>query len=171
MKDRRIDRMLKSRGRDAADVAIYYSPINYFFLFLLLIFLGLLPLSAGIIRFWQYLWMPVLIFLLASYVNSAALSNSFALTTDELIVVNPNFPFRQFETFKLNHIRGVKIAQSKRLFSIVPFVPGVQYVEIDGKKYYCAHLDRSNFDEKNLTIDDLHAALKAKNIPVDFKLT
>ncbi|MDJ1483004.1 hypothetical protein QNI16_21055 [Cytophagaceae bacterium YF14B1] len=114
---------------------------------------------------------------LLGYVICGYLNNTFVLTTDKLLVINPNFPFTKIVTYKLNQIDDIEIYHSLLLQGICwIFFQSGNYVTITtggyNFRYYCGSLCGDTYDENftEKTIDDLHYALKERNIPVQFRL-
>ena len=111
------------------------------------------------------------------YLVVAYLNNSFVITENKILVVNPNFPFRRFIRYDLGQIQKVKIDSSKRLWITMVFAhSGNNYIEITAahkaNKFYCSYLNVDAFDENftENTMDDLYASLKQNNIITEFNL-
>jgi len=113
---------------------------------------------------------PCISYLIAAYRN-----NSFVLTPTELIVINPNFPFKKVSKFSLDEITRIKIDEKKsmivRLFAVlVDYYVAIEYKGIS-KCFFCIGLHPDAFDENFTedTLDDLYYALKNKGVETQFK--
>ena len=172
IKDKRVDKMLLARNVTGAD--IYYSPIAIWFL--------LLVILAGI-NYWLIFMLALskyyplfLIYLAIGYVVSAYLNNSFALTQDTLIVVNPNFPFRQFKAYSLADIKQITIDKTKHRWHYFFVIFSRNFVRIQtsqtSEKYFCVGLELDAFDENwtDKTMDTFHCKLIEKGVPTIFNL-
>jgi hypothetical protein len=177
LKDRRVDRTLQKLGYEAAHCKIFYSPVTVWLTYLALLLTALLPFAFGlfalIYRYTTYFGL----YFLAGYLMAAYLNNSIVLAKDKLLMINPNFPFRHLVSYNLEEIRNVKIDQSKWLWLTFIFAHGAgNYVEIctgsEAKRFYCTCLQLDAFDENltKKTIDDLHFALRERNVPTEFNL-
>jgi hypothetical protein len=172
IRDKRVDKVLKKHGFSGHE--IFYSPILIWLfasLYLILIFCSVLFLF--IFHFWYF----TLIYLCVSYVVSAYFNNSFAITTEELVVVNPNFPFRRFEKFNLRLIEEIKVGQNKMLqFLPLFFIKSSNYVQVQSngkkKRFYCSNLDLDAYDENltEKTLYDFRDCLLKNNIIVTSNL-
>jgi hypothetical protein len=173
LKDKRVDKMLRSKGVNDSD--IYYSPIKTW----LMIWFLLLPSGWWLIYIlastvYGFILIP---YLGISYLLNAHHSNSFALHHDQLIVVNPNFPFRRVTTIDLKDIKLVTIDATKRKWLRAFVLFGENYLLVTTKdhsrKFYCSGLELDGFDENwtEKTIEDLDTKLKEKGILTDLKLT
>lgn len=173
LKDKRVDKMLRSKGITDAD--IYYSPIVTW----LILWLLLLPSVWGLIYLlsstvYGLLSMP---YFIISYLLSAHHNNSFAFHQDKLIIVNPNFPFRHITVIDVKDIKLITIDTMKRKWIESFMVFGENYLLLETKdktmKFYCSGLELDGFDENwtEKTIEILHATLREKGISTDFKLT
>lgn len=172
LRDKRVERILTSRGFKHAD--IYYSPIAGWIccLFMLLGVTFPILLQLGLLTFY-----PVfIVYLVAGYLVAGRFNNSFAITENQIHIINPNFPFRTFKSFSLNEIDLVTIDKTKWKWHYLFCVLGNNYVEIktgtDTEKYFCAGLELDAFDEnwtKN-TIDTFDYTRRQKGVQVEFKL-
>ena len=174
IKDKRVDKILAKRGY--LDCEVFYSPISiwlgYFLMFILT--------GVGSVFYFMYqLWIGYpIIYLLVAYLLMARLNNSFALAANELIIINPNFPFNKFKTYHTSEIKDVTIDSSKVLqyFLFIFIIFGVNYVEVRShfgkKRFYCLGLEEECYDEHQTekTIEDLEASIKAKKVIVYFEL-
>ncbi len=174
-KDSRVDKLLLKHGYNNS--VVFYSPIQiWLFLLVMLILQG---------AFFVFIWVfntllgryLTSLYLLISYLLSAYLNNSFACTSSELIVVNPNFPFRKCRRYSLDEIEVIVIDKRKLwLLSVFGILGGGNYLElkVKGKKrrYFCVGLDTDacdeNFTEK--TIEELDQWLKRHGISTQYNL-
>jgi hypothetical protein len=183
LKDLRIDKILSKNGYE--NYTIYYSPLKSWFVFFGIMIPILLPLAiflfSTIIELFlsnKYLFTLFLsVYIILGYLISSYVNNSFVLTKNELIIVNPNFPFRKFIVLKLNQIKLAEICNDKSwVFTILFGVFGGNYVRIsrfsDTKKFYCYNLDVDCFDENwtEKTFDDFFDDLNSKNVKVKMKI-
>lgn len=171
-KDKRVDSMLFSRGLIPTD--FFYSPIAVW-LWNIVLFLG--------IGFWIVIpiafsgFFPlVMVYFGVSYLMAAYSNNSFALSKDSLMVVNPNFPFRKVTVYSLQEIEKVVIDEEKRIWGWVFGMAVINFISIEagGKalKYHCAGLDLDAFDENMTeeTMDTFQYELKARGVRTVFNL-
>lgn len=172
LKDKRVDKMLFARN--LVDTDIYYSPIVAWLFFLVVV----LAIAHGLVfqlAFSKYFPL-LLLYILGGYTVCAFLNNSFALTQDALIVINPNFPFRQVKTYPLSDIRKITIDKSKWKWHFAFCIFGSNYIAIqtadDTKKYFCVGLELDAYDENltEKTMDSFQDNLKGKGIQTVFKL-
>jgi hypothetical protein len=172
-KDKRVDKMLRSKG--VIDADIYYSPIGIW----LMLWLLLLPSVWWLIYLLSSTVYGLLLlpYLIISYLLNAHHNNSFAFHQDELIVINPNFPFRHMTTIDVKDIKSITIDTRKREWILWFILFGENYLLLETKdktmKFYCSGLELDGFDENwtEKTIETLHMKLKEKGISTDFKLT
>jgi hypothetical protein len=177
LKDRRVNTVLKQNDYSLEDCTIYYSPIvgwlYYAGIFVAFTYgMLLLLVYYAFVMFTMFF----LIYFVICYLFCAFLNNSFVITSKELIVVNPNFPFRRFEKFDLNSIKKVILHDSGLILFSWIFLLSSRYAIIhdEGKqrKFYCAYLERDAYDE-NITeknLDDFEAHLKQLNIKTEMYL-
>ena len=155
---------------------IFYTPISAWLFFLVMFLVLLLPILVEAIPIiWESSWEYLLLYLCCAYLVAAYLHNSFAIAEGELLVINPNFPFRKVRSYPLSSVLSVQIAQSRWLSIVWLFGSlGKNFVEIrtfKGKfRYYCTSLDIDCYDENQtrLTLDDFHVALRQEEVSVDF---
>ena len=172
LKDKRVDKMLLVKNIISTD--IFYSPISTWILLLLLI------LTSG----WWLLYifastkygLLLIPYFVISYLLNGYKSNSFALCNDNLIVINPNIPFRQITVINNSDIQLVTIDKTTRKWTKIFLDFGENYLLIQTKdntyKFNCAGLDLDAYDENwtEKTIDDLRHKLKEKGIKTLFNL-
>jgi hypothetical protein len=168
LQDLRVDKMLKARGLDTSD--IYYSPIKSWVLFMViamgLCYWFIIPLALS-----KY-YSLVLIYLAPGYLFSGYLNHSFAITEDQLHVINPNFPFRQFKSYALRDIQRITLNKSKQKWHYLLGIIGSNYISIQTAdqsiKYFCVNLDVDAFDENwtEKTMDTFYSKLKEKGLDV-----
>ena len=173
--DKRVDKIIKKLGYKAVEV--FYSPIIAALYYLALLLLTIFPMIFFIWDFFEYKYFWYLsIFILVSYLLNAFLNNSIVLTNKEIIIVNPNFPFKKQTIINMLDIDSVVLDKSKKIRWSSWFfgVLGGNYIEINtqSKKhlFFCIYLDVECYDEHltGKTLDDLHFSLKKMNIPVTF---
>jgi|GEM_PF-1080864 len=171
-RDKRVDRALDQLGYTGPD--IFYSPLQGWIFWTSL----LLILVASTI-FWLLLWLwPLLpLMLCLSYLFNAYRSNNFALSENQLIIINPNFPFRKVTLLDLKDIESVRVDCDtlSRVASFLILAFGNNYIEVKTaagtQRFYCAYLQQWNAYSRNLTekgIDDLDVALKKRGIATIF---
>jgi hypothetical protein len=177
LKDRRVDKILIENDYNLEECTIYYSPITGWFFYM-----GLLIAVSSAYFFFiiYYVSINFAVFLALycclGYFICAFLNNSFIITSKELIVVNPNFPFRRFEKYDLNAIQKVVLDDSRLILLSWIFLLSSRYVnvhdEVKQRKFYCAYLERDAYDE-NITeknLDDFEAHLKQVGIKTEMHL-
>ena len=176
MVDNRVAKICKKNG--IKDCEIFYSPISTWFLVIsLILFYGG---SGCLILFYLYSFNKFLIlitipYFFISFFLFSKLSNSFAITSDKIIVINPNFPFKKFKEYNKNQINKITIDSSNNMLYIFFLVFEQNYLIIETQnkqeKFYCIGLGIDAFDENwtEKTLDDLNYALSKDNIVTEFK--
>ncbi|WP_028979860.1 hypothetical protein [Sporocytophaga myxococcoides] len=171
IRDKRVDKIAAKHGYKNYEV--FYSPLSIWLFFTLYLLVLSLPVTLSFLEYWFYL--PG--YLVLGYLISAYRNNSFILTEDVLVVINPNFPFRNFHCYKIESIQKVKIDTGKWSDFLIVFIQfGHNYIQInsEGKRrtYYCNGLDIDAYDENftEKTLDDFSHRLSKKNILVDFNI-
>jgi hypothetical protein len=169
-KDKRIDRIIEKKGYSIADCEIFYSPIKVSLTHILILLLASFPYSFYVFVFPIY----SLVYIVVAYLFIAHFNNSFILTNEQLIVINPNFPFQKIKTFDLLAINIIIIDNSH--INKIMWILGLIHcnyiaVIIEEKKvrFYCEGLEltddyneHGNVTEK--TLDDFNYALKEHNV-------
>lgn len=173
IKDKRVDKQLKKNGFD--HFTLFYSPISFW----VVILVGIILSGAGL--FYSILASEYIIliipYLFISYLVNAYLNNSFALTGDKLIVINPNFPFRKFKSYNRQEIKKITIDKIRMPWFLYFAAFGKNYVQIETKenasvKYYCINLEEDAYDENwtDETLDTFNSTLKDKGYPAVFNI-
>ncbi|MBO9699953.1 MAG: hypothetical protein J7604_07065 [Sporocytophaga sp.] len=169
IKDKRVDKIAIKQGYK--DYEVFYSPLSIWLFFTFYILMLSLSLALAFLEYWCY-WPG---YLVPGYLISAYRNNSFILTEDELVVINPNFPFRNLRCYKIECIQKVKIDKNKWFYFLIMFIEFENnYVQINSegkrKTYYCNGLNIDAYDENftGKTLDDFSHSLTKKNIQVDF---
>ncbi|WP_118976964.1 hypothetical protein [Taibaiella koreensis] len=173
LQDRRVERILKEKGLQDAEV--FHGPKKVLWLFLALVIVG----GAGIIipffawAGWYVIPFPLL-YLAAGFVISGRYFNSIAVTDKELIIINPNFLFRKYTAFPLDEIRLVVMGSRPDRVATFFCLLACNYIEVgtdsDIRLFFCMGLDEHDgygdegFTEK--TLEDLAYVLQRKNITV-----
>ncbi len=171
LRDKQVDRMLAKNG--IAGARVFYSPVGVWFLFVALlgvaglwIFLSVVVSLVGI--------MAVIVYLAMSFLLYTKRSHSFALTSEELFVLQPRFPFRLYQRYALTDVRLATFTAIRGSFLLRLFVFGDVYalrLELATGEVYtyaCAGLQPDAFDENftENTLDDPCNSLEAKGVPV-----
>jgi hypothetical protein len=109
-KDKRVDKTLSKLG--FTEYEIFYSPLIVSLTYLLM----LLAVSAGMffpVLFslgYSFIVCTILIcYFLLYYMIAAYSNNSFAITSDALVIINPNYPFRNHTVIPLKNITDIHI--------------------------------------------------------------
>jgi hypothetical protein len=175
LKDLRVDHMLKSKGYNLSHTTIYYSPIITHLLFIVLILTFSLP--PLIIYIWSFIILYynfVVIYLIVIYLLGAYLNNSIAITETDLIIINPNFPFKKIKVYPFQNIESLEVKSSKIWLLTFPFLSlGGNFIRIYHKKYqkryFCISLQEDAYDENwtELTIEDLISNLQNRKMKVE----
>ena len=172
IKDKRVDKMLATDNINNAD--IYYSPIIFWILSLVVILCGGVGVIAWLALHKYYLFF--LFYFSVSYFISSYLNNSFALTEKHLHVINPNIPFKKIKSYDLSNIKQITIGKTKRKWHYVLGIFGSNYITIQttnkSEKYFCIGLEIDAFDENwtEKTIDNFNYKLREKNIQTVFNI-
>ena len=159
--DKRVDRMLTSRG--ITEAALFYSPMSICLTLLALLLTQVIWifLEFPVLRYW-YLWSP---YLLLSYLFNAHRNNSFAIKDNTLYIINPNFPFRHITRYEQPVVQSIIVSSYNSSWPIwlACFTSNfVMVITNTGRKtFYCAGLVGDAFDENwtEKTTEDLEAAL------------
>ena len=172
-KDKRVDKALRKLGFNSCEV--YYSPIivsiTYLLMFLAVTVGIMLPI---LFSFGHNLTIAVVLicYFLFFYLVAAYTNNSFALTSDELVIINPNLPFRKQTIIALDNIIDIHIGSHTPVWrKILLFLTG-NYADIKTSegitRYYCIGLEEDAYDENltEKTIEDFIIALGKKGINV-----
>lgn len=170
MKDRRIDKMAQKRGYSSYQV--FCSPIVSSLVFAVAMPIVTIGLSVFLLDLW-YIYMPA--YLLLVYLIAAYLNNSFIIAKDELLVINPNFPFRRFKKYTLANIQQVDIEQSWGFSSVTLFGKTNNVIVTTPKGYYiycCESLEEDYYDRNTVesTIDDFEYSLRSKKVIVNMNI-
>lgn len=154
IKDRRIEPILEKKGYNIKQVKIYYSPFSSWLIDLLILFILQLVIAIYLLPY-KYIYFYVTYFafyVIVSYLFTAFLNNSFVTTKTELIVINPNFPFQKFITYKISDIKEVSVGSSKWKYLNWLFLQfSGNYIQIvDNKKsdrFFCTSLALNAWDD------------------------
>lgn len=181
LRDQFVDKLLLKKGYKEAE--IFYSPIACWFVFLLFTITFSIPLFIYVIYiilteipFTESL-IYVLIYFLLGYLLIAIFNKSFAVTKNELLIINAQFPFCKIRSYQFEEIKEVRISSSP-LLSKLGFIFAIKgnFLQIktrfSKRRYYCFFLDVDCFDENwtEKTLDDLHHKLMEKKVLVKFEL-
>lgn len=171
IRDKRVDRKLMAENIICADV--YYSPIGSW---ILVLFLFGIAIGAFLIPIFQYFYHLAVLYIIVSYLINARLSNSFVLQYDQVIVINPNVPFRQFNAIPKSSIRHIAIKEREFNWQGLFLAIGKNYLEVDTKegvyKFPCAGLEQDSYDENwtEKTIDELYYVLQQAGYSVSYEI-
>ena len=176
-KDNRIDKVLQQKGYVLEECNIFYSPITvyiYYFGLFLSLSVGLIIENMNLLL--DY-WMLVIAYFLASYLVNSFFNNSVVVHKDQIIIVNPNFPFSRFESYNFSQIQKLEIRKSYSwLWTCFFMIFSSNQIQIQlqksTKKFYCIYLQEDYFDENliELTLDDLTSLLDKKGLNIDVNI-
>lgn len=175
-KDSRVEHRLAEEG--LIDCEIFHSPIQSWLFLVGILSIASLTADGGILMLlWKYPFYTIPC-ISVSYLFAAFSNNSFAFTSEKLIVINPNFPFQRLISYDLKNITQIKIDKSKHLvyLSWLFCISTTNYVEVYTKKkvnrFYCSGLDVDCYDENwtEKTLDDLYSTALSNEIKVIFNL-
>jgi hypothetical protein len=172
IKDKRVDRMLIKRHFDNPD--IYYSPVLIWVLclFMLLPVTGWFVFQLAFLKYYPFL----LTYFAIGYLINSYLNNSFAITENQLHIINPNFPFRRFKSYSISDIKQITFDETKRKWHYAFVIFSSNYIDIQtdkgSEKYFCVGLGLDGFDENwtEKTIETFNYKLKEKGIVTVFNL-
>lgn len=173
LQDKRVNKIIARQGFKPEQV--FYNPRGILLLPLAYAapVWGLLVYAGIPLIFWSALWL--LFYGLLMYLVFAKRGNNFVLTGQDLVVINPNPPFRSLTVIALDTITGAVIDEEKKnRYGYIFFWSQGYYLELHrpgGKtRYYCAHLAPDAYDEgfTKHTLDDLGFALERKGVPTQF---
>lgn len=173
LKDRRVDKKLVAEGYTKSK--IYYSPIASW---LWIVVILLLSVFFIFFEFATSSYGLLLIpYFLISYLLTSYFNNSIAVQEDEFIVVNRNFPFLRFRSFKKDEIEIITFKSVKSQWLMIFMAIRENYILIKTKnktfKFHCALLEIDGFDENWVedSLDSLHFHLKREGFPSEFKIS
>ena len=175
IKDKRVDKMLLLHN--LTNTSIYYSPITIWFLTIFMVLGIVCPIFLlSFYSFFSKYYLLFLIYFVFGYIICAYLNNSIVLTKDALIIINPNFPFKQFKTYLFDDIKQIIIDKTKYKWHYIFGIFSNNYIKIQNldktQVYFCVGLELETYDENftNKTIDELNHELKNKGISTIFNL-
>jgi hypothetical protein len=111
-----------------------------------------------------------MIYGMSSHLVNGYHHNSFALHDKDLIVINPNYPFRQLTIISIDDITQVEINRGKYKWKYLFLLFEDNYLSVQTKNtthsFYCSGLEMDGFDEgfTERTIEDLDRDLKQRRI-------
>jgi hypothetical protein len=106
------------------------------------------------------------------YLVSAYSNNTFAITADELVIVNPNYPFRKHSVIPLAAISYLHIGEYSPTWRKLLLFLSNNYIDLtmgsDTSRYYCIGLEADAYDENltEKTIEDFQNELEKRNVKV-----
>jgi len=180
LKDRRVDKIL--RNKESQKNQIFYSPILTWVIFWFILFCIAIPI---VFFSWQLIWhyLGYYFFIILGvyfgigYLIASKLNNSFVLDEENLIIVNPNFPWNKVQYFKFNDILKIEFKENKQYFLAIIFgIVERNYIEIFTKKgefqFYCSGLSIDCFDENwtEKTLDDFKLELQKIGVKIEWYL-
>ena len=169
-KGKGVEKLLNKKGYN--NYELYFSPFSAWLYYLLLLSIAGFPLTSYLFIYWDFL----LAYFLFGFIISADLNHSFAITKNELIVINPNFPYKHITRYAWEDIKKIKIDRSKWYLLLWIIFSGGNYIEIYGKnfkkRFFCVNLQIDCYDENitEKTMDDFVSALSGRNILIEFNL-
>jgi hypothetical protein len=181
IKDRRIDKYLDKKGYNLAECEIFYSPISiylFYLFYLLLLILSVLPMGFYFLKYIFKYPYYFLIYFIVQYLVLAYLNNSYVITQQKLIVINPNFPFQKMKVYEFGEIDKIKIDNSglALLISWIFLIFCSNYIEVYStnkvRRFYSIFLEVDCFDENltEKTLDDFANTLSKNSISLKFNL-
>lgn len=174
IKDNRVDREIIKLGFAPEACEIFYSPIAAWLwphvMWLALFAYPLVayfPISIPILLCWFCIG-----YLLAAWQNC-----SFALTSRQMLAINPNFPFKKRVVCDFEAITSIRIDKSPTWhWMFFPFLIArgkFLHIQTTTKAHtcYCAELRLDVYDENftDKSLDDLYLSLKNKGLEVEFR--
>jgi hypothetical protein len=177
IKDRRIDKYLEKKGYNLAECEMFYSPITGFLFYLLILIAFTIPWCVFfpllILKYPYYF----LIYFTVQYLALAYLNNSYIITQQKLIVINPNFPFQKMKVYEFGEIENIKIDNSwLTLLTWIFLIFCSNYIEVHTTnkvhRFYSIFLNVDCCDENitEKTLDDFNDNLAKHNIATEFNL-
>ena len=130
-----------------------------------------MPVFIFALKFYLY----VIPYLIVFYFLSAYLNNSFVIVKDELIVINPNFPFKKITVYKLCNIEKIRIDKSSPfIFNWIFMLLECHFIDVlinnKRQRFYCIYLELDNWDDHltEKTIEDFDYTIKKNKIVTEF---
>lgn len=177
LQDKRVDHKLETMGYSLADCEVFYSPIRGYLIYLGGLLLVIAPFCWPFYTVIADYYIRFLLYFTLVYLVLAYLNNSYALTEKQLIVINPNFPFRKVVVYDLASIQKVRIDHSKLRFILwVLLILGCNYVEIyttnQVQRFYSIFLEVDAYDENitEKTMSSFSNALHKRAVKVDMNI-
>jgi hypothetical protein len=174
--DKRVDKILLENGYLLKQCEIFYSPIQVGIFYFLILFITTIPYSLFFLN--EYKYLPYsLIYGILWYLFYSYSNNSFVISGNQLLVINPNFPFKKLSIHDFEQVQNITIDNTNFGFIGILFLSFENnFVKISTKdytkKYYCLGLELNSFDE-NVTekdLDDFHNSLQKIPINLTFNL-
>lgn len=176
LRDKRIDKIARRLGY--TEFEVFSSPMVTWLLVICCIALSAFPLIIDVVSNTpvRIVFLLLLLYVCASYFAAAYANNSFVVTEHDIVVINPNPPFRQSQKFPVKDIIGMRMDSKNQTLLSLLRVSGGNYVEIVThagiNRFFCVCLETESFDENytGKTMDDLYTALLQKGIKVEFAI-
>jgi len=143
---------------------------------------GLAPIAMSLVPHKMLLnWLlpitaVIFIYGCITYFISAYGCNSFAVSNDALIVINPYFPYRKYTVIPLSAIELAHIGAHKPVWAKMLIFFSGNYADIQTAggtaRFYCIGLEVDAWDENmtERTIEQFLYALERKNVNVQSSL-
>ncbi len=166
-----MDKILLENGYLIKQCEVFYSPIRVGVFYFLMLLTIAIPYSFFFLT--KYTYLPYcLIYGVLGYLFYGYSNNSFVITENQLLVINPNYPFKKICIYNFEQIQNVEIGNENFWALGIVFLSFENnFIKISTKdytkKYSCLGLELNSFDE-NVTekdFDDFHHSLK--KIPVN----
>jgi hypothetical protein len=178
LKIKKVDRILLKKGYSLEECEIYYSPITLWVVFIFMMLLILIPfLLSNFLNFVHPFLIYILSYFLLCYFLMRYLNNTPVLVKNQLIIINPYFPFQSFKIYQFEEIQKVKIDKLSYFFPSWLFLLfSINYMEVyvknQKKRFYCSYLEVDAYDENwtEKTIDDFKYSLLKKGVMIEFGL-
>lgn len=173
--DKKVDEIIEAKGLINLDV--FYSPRSVYFYTVAMgmAYGGLGGILLLICLVWSYkiLIIPLLFYLILIYISNHYLNNSFALSANELFVINTSIFFEKFTVYRLEDIIQVNRKVHRVSWMHFLLLPS-SYIEIVTnkglQKHYCIWLEDDYFDENTIlkTMECFEHSLKNLDIKTEF---
>ncbi len=178
LKSENVDKILLKKGYLLEECEIFYSPITSWLVFLFMMLSITFPLLIlGFEHLFFTFGVYILSYFIMAYIVMVYLDNTPVLVKNELIIINPYFPFRYFKSYQIEEIQKVKIDKSSSFFLSWLFLFfRINYVEIyaneSNRRFYCSSLDLDSYDENwtEKTMDDFQYSLLVRGVMLEFEL-
>jgi hypothetical protein len=116
---------------------------------------------------------------LISYLLFSKWSNSFVITPDKIIAINPNFLCKKYVEFDKSDVQKITIQSFSNIIGYFFLIGNQHFLQIECKnkveKFYCVGLGHDSYYDEiecwtEKSLEDLHTALEKSGIDTYMEL-